>query len=104
MRDANGKVLTTGKSITTPKNIPAQMKSQGAVATIGNVYVSQEIVGLVSAALAELDADNPKTAEQIAIETGKALAEAVYSNWITSPEQIAARKFEREMNSENSDY
>jgi hypothetical protein len=104
MCDTNGKILTTGKSIITPSNIPAEMKSKGAVASIGNAYIPQEIVDIVTTALNELDAENPKSAEQVEIENAKAQAEAQYSAWVNSPEQIAARKFEREMNSANSDF
>jgi hypothetical protein len=102
MRDAGGKILTHGSEIDIPRSIPDGMS--GAVACIGNVYVTREIIDLVVAAIAELEAENPKSNEQIAIETAKAKAIADHDAWYYSPEQIAARKFERDMDNPNSDY
>jgi hypothetical protein len=103
LRDSNGKTLMTGKEIDTPKSIPAEMKNKGAVACIGNAYVTQEIVDLVTAAFAELEAENPKSDEQIAIEVAKVKAIADHDAWYDSPEQVAARNFEYEMNRPDSD-
>ncbi len=104
IRNNVGKILMDGKKITYPASIPAEMRSQGAVACIGNAYITQEIVSLVLSALEELDADNPKSDEQVSIEKAAEQAAKEYAAWVNSPEQIAYRAFEREMNNPNSDY
>jgi hypothetical protein len=103
LRDATGKTLMTGNEIDTPKSIPAEMKAKGAVACIGNAYVTQEIVDLTATALAELEAENPKSDEQIAIETAKTQAIADHDAWYDSPDAVRARKLERDMDDPNSD-
>jgi hypothetical protein len=103
LRDAAGKYLASDKEIDTTSNISAEMRSKGAVARIGQACITQEIVDLVASALAELEAENPKSDEQIAIETAKAQAIAENDAWYNSPEEIAYRKFEREMNAPDSD-
>ena len=105
LRDANGKYITSGKTIEPMYgNNKAAMIAQGAVARIGQAAVTQEIVDLINAAFAELEMKNPKTAEYIAIKNAEAKAKSDYEAWVNSNEQIAARKFKREMNSANSDY
>jgi len=104
LRDATGKTLMTGDEIDTPRNIPSEMKVKGAVACIGNAYVTQEIVDLVTAAFAELQAKNPKSDEQVAIESAKAQAIADHDAWYYSDDAIASRKLERDMDDPNSDY
>jgi len=103
--DKNGKCITSGRKIEPMYgNNKAAMIAQGAVARIGKAAVPQEIVDLVIAAFAELEMKNPKTVEYIAIKNAEAKAKLDYKTWENSDEQIAARKFEREMNSANSDY
>jgi len=103
--DANGKYITSGKTIEPMYgNNKAAMLAQGAVARIGRAAVTQEIVDLVIAAFAELENKNPKTAEYIAIKNAEAKAKSDYEAWENSNEQIAACKFEREMNRADSDY
>jgi hypothetical protein len=108
LRDAAGKCHASGSRVdmVTPTGYRncAELITKGAVARIGDSYVSQEIVDLVTAALAELETENPKSDEQIAIETAKIQSEAAYDAWYNSPEQIAYREFEDEMDSPNSDY
>lgn len=104
-RDQNGKYITDGKTIEPMYgNNKTAMIAQGAVARIGQAAVTQEIVYLVNAALTELEIENPKTAEYVAIKNAEAKAKSDYEIWVNSDEQIAARKFEREMNNPNSDY
>lgn len=77
---------------------------QGAIARIGDAYVGQASYDLAMSMIAELDAEVGKSEEQLAIETAKSQAVANYDAWYNSPEQIAYRKFEREMDRSNSDY
>lgn len=100
--DETGKVLMSGSKL--GKLTDKKMIAQGGVASLGRAVLGQAMYDAISILLAEVDAVTPKTAEQIKIETAKAEGEAKYWAWYNSPEQIAARKFEREMEREDSDY
>lgn len=102
--DETGKTLDTAYEISklNPK-FDAKGIAGGAVAKVGRVYLRKEMYDLVAGLLAEVEAETPKSDEQIAIETRKAEKKAKYDAWYNSAEQIAARKFEREMNDPNSD-
>jgi uncharacterized Zn ribbon protein len=108
LRDQSGKALTTGDSIdmVTPLlyHNHAELISKGAVARIGDAYITREIVDLANDAIAECIAAAPKTAEQVAIDTANAQAEIERDAWYDSAEQVNARKLEREMERPDSDY
>ena len=108
LRDQSGKRLMSGSKIemVTPmfyKNYK-ELIAKGAVARIGDAYITQEIVDLVNDAAAEAEAAAPKTAEQVEIENAKAAAQKAHDDWHNSPEEIAYRKFTREMERADSDY
>jgi hypothetical protein len=105
LRDATGKILTTGNCIhNLTQKYDSKAIAAGAVGQVGSAYLRQDMYDLVAGLLAEVEAETPKSDEQIAIETAKAKAEETYSTWYESDEQIAARKFQCEMESEDSDY
>jgi hypothetical protein len=99
-----GKVIASGRelSMLSPK-IPSNAKyiAQGAVARVGEAFVRQEVADKIAAALAELDAENPKSEEQLAIEQAKAEAHARWE--AEAPARWEAEKFERRMDDPNSD-
>jgi hypothetical protein len=100
--DENGNYIASGKELSTI--IPADLRAKGAVASVGQAYLMQETASIIRAALDELEAENPKSDEQIAIETKQAKAIADHDAWYNSPDQIAHRKLMREMDDPNSDY
>jgi hypothetical protein len=104
LRDETGKIIVTDHELS--KVYPmfdAKGIAGGAVAKLGNVYLRQDMYDLVAGLLAEVDAETPKSDEQIAIETAKAAAEKTHDAWYNSPEEITARKFARRMEAEDSD-
>lgn len=102
----NGKVIAKGKEISSlyPNVFDRDAKAmeQGAVGQIGNAYIRQDVADLINAALAELDAENPKSDEQLAIEQAKAEAHARWEADL--PAIMAAEELERKMDDPNSDY
>src|SRR3972149_1252306 len=105
--DASGKAVASGSGLSGLSKAYNQYNEaikRGCIGMVGKCYLMPDTYNLIASALAELEAENPKTAEQIAIVSGKALATAEYDAWYNSDEQRAARKFEREMNDPNSDY
>ena len=103
LSDATGKVVAWGKMSMVHPGIPsnAALIAKGAVARIGNAYIPQEIVDQINAAIAELDAANPKSDEQLAIEAEK---DAAHARWEADiPAMVAAEAFERRMNRADSD-
>lgn len=77
----------------------------GCVGIVGNSwFVKPETADAIRSALAELEAENPKTAEQIAIETRKAEAQARADAWLDSAEYREMVEMERKMDDPNSDY
>ena len=104
LRDETGKIIMTGCHLSdvSPK-FDAKAFAAGAVGKLGNAYLRQEMYDLVAGLIAEVEAETSKTDEQIAIETAKAQAEAAHNAWYNSPEQIAYREFESEMNRSDSD-
>ena len=103
--DENGKVITTGKEIgSLNSQFDAKGIAGGAVGKVGKVYLRKETYDQVAGLLAEVEAETPKTDEQISIETAKAQAEKDYDTWYNSSEEVAYRKFSNEMNSPDSDY
>jgi len=105
LRDENGKVLVTGDKLSAlnPKYDQKGIAG-GAVAKLYNVYLRQEMYDTIAGLLAEVEAENPKSDEQIAIEAAKAQSKRDYDAWYNSAEQVAYREFEREMNRSDSDY
>lgn len=104
-RDANGKYLASGKKIEEMYgNNVAEMKAKGAVARIGEAAVGQEIVDLINAAFTELEAENPKSEEYLEIKKATAKAIADHDDWYNSAEEVAYRKFTKDMEREDSDY
>lgn len=100
--DQAGKVVAKGHEMTMlhPK-LDAKMIEKGAVARVGDACLPQENADLIIAALAELDAENPKSDEQLAMERAKASAHARFQADL--PAIMAAEAFEREMNRADSD-
>lgn len=99
----SGKSIARGRDMTMlhPK-FDAAMTAKGAAARIGDAYIRQEIADKINAAVAELEAENPKSEEQLAIE--KAQAEA-HARWEAElPAMMEAEAFERKMNRADSDY
>lgn len=104
--DNAGKVLAKGNGIS--KLYPqlrgsrdGEMMAKGAVAKVGDAYVTQENLDLINATLAELDAENPKSDEQLAIEKAKAEAHARWEADL--PAMMESEAFERRMADPNSD-
>lgn len=104
--DRNGKLVAEGNEVQKlyPKisRMDAQAMEQGAVGKVGTgAYVRQEVLDQINAALAELDAENPKSDEQLAIEAAKAEALARYEAEL--PAMMEAEAFARRMDDPNSD-
>ena len=103
----NGKVIAKGSEISPlhpeVKGLrDAEMAAKGAVGRVGDAFVPQAVADQINAALAELDAENPKSAEQLAIEAAKA---AAYARWEADlPAMMEAEAFDRKMNDPHSDY
>lgn len=77
----------------------------GCVGIVGReLFVKPETADAIRSALEELDAENPKTAEQIAIEIQRAAAKAAGEAWLDSDEHRKMVEFERKMSDPNSDY
>lgn len=105
LSDETGKIIATGKEIgSVSQRFDSKAIEAGAVAKLGNVYLRQEMYNTVSGLIAEVEAETPKSAEQIEIEAAKEKAEKDYETWYNSPEALASRKLEREMEREDSDY
>jgi len=105
LRDATGKAIAQGQGVkaVNPRFDDPKAIAAGAVAKIGSAYLRQEMYDLVAGLVTVVEAETPKSDEQIAIEIAQAKAEKDYETWYNSPEAVAARKFEREMNREDSD-
>lgn len=104
--DRNGKLVAEGNEVQKlyPKisRMDAQAMEQGAVGKVGTgAYVRQEVLDQINAALAELDAENPKSDEQLAIEAAKAEAHARWEAEL--PAMMEAEAFARRMDDPNSD-
>ena len=104
--DESGKVIASGKEIgpLNPKISGQDAKAQaaGRVARVNNVYLTQDVADQITVALAELEAENPKSEEQLAIEQAQADA---YARWEADlPAMMEAEAFERKMNRADSDY
>lgn len=80
----------------------AKMIARGAVARIGDAYIPQELVNQIESVLAELDAENPKSEEQLAIEHDKAVAKARME--AEEPKRRQHEEFSRKMERADSDY
>ena len=105
LRDANGKYIDSGElEIINPKLYGAKIIASGAVARIGNVYIKQAMLDMITSLIAEAEAETPKSEEQIAIENKKAQDAQAYDAWYNSAEQIAYRKLMVDMDSADSDY
>ena len=76
----------------------------GCVGIVGREwFVKPHTAEAIRTALAELEAENPKTPEQTAIETERAAIKANTEAWLDSDEYRQMREFERRMNDPNSD-
>lgn len=102
----NGKNKIAANHLDTKLNPKFDAKgiAGGAVAKLGNAYLLPETYQLVAALLAEVEAETPKSDEQIEIEAAQAKALEAHAAWYNSPEEVAARKLAREMNRSDSDY
>lgn len=105
----NGKKLMASGSAL--QAMPKNHKSYKQAVDAGcNVYVGDawfpkpSSEQAIRTALAEMEIENPVTAEMAEIVNADAKSKAQRDAWYNSDEQIAARKFEREMDSANSDY
>lgn len=103
LRDNTGKYIGSGNGIDTNIDIPADIKAHNVVGKIGRAWITQESANQINAILAELEIENPKTDEYIAIKAAAAKAQADHDTWYNSPEMVAHRKLMREMDDPNSD-
>lgn len=77
----------------------------GCVGIVGNEwFVKSKTAETIRTALAALEAENPKTIEQIAIENQETEAKAKAYAWLDSDEYHQMVEFDRKMNDPNSDY
>lgn len=96
------KLIASGKEIGPLVGSNAkQMAAQGAAARIGVAAISQDVVNQIKAAFAELEAENPKSAEYLAIEQAKADARARWD--AEEPKRRRDEMFARRMDDPNSD-
>lgn len=117
--DKDGKKITSGKyvSLMSADSPQARFKNyqemidKGAVASVGNAYIAQDTLDLINEAIAEADANTPRTDKQAEIEDAKAAQEARAEDWRNSAEGKAAKaewneyeSFKREMEREDSDW
>lgn len=98
----SGKVLAKGSEMTMLDPRFDSMTKKGAVARVGDAYLPRENADLVTVALAELDAENPKSEEQLAMEQAKVEAHARWE--AEAPQRAEYEAFERKMNDPHSDY
>jgi len=102
--DETGKVIATGKELS--KVFPqfdAKAIEAGAVGKLGNVYLRSEMYNAAATLLAEVEAETPKSDEQIAIEAAQAKAAADHDTWYNSPDAVRSRRLEAEMDRSDSD-
>lgn len=105
LQDAAGKTIANGNHLmSVSQRFDAQPIKDGAVGKIGNVYLRQDTYDIVAGLIAAVEAETPKSDEQIKMEEQAAQAKIEYDNWYNSPEQIAHRRLMREMDNPNSDY
>ena len=97
------KLIASGKSISpmVGKNVES-MRKQGAVAQIGNAAISQQVVDMIQAAFVELDSENPKSQEYLAIKKSQSDALARWKS--EEPMRRQHEDFMRKMEREDSDY
>lgn len=97
------KLIASGKEITPMIGGNAkQMAAQGAVAQIGKAAITQQVVDQIQAAFAELEAENPKNAEYLAIKQSQANA---LTRWgADEPWRRQREEFARKMEREDSNY
>lgn len=97
------KLIASGKEIRpmTGNNVQ-KMAAQGAVAQIGTAAITQQVVDQIQAAFAELEAENPKSAEYLAIKQRQADALARWE--AEEPMRRQIEEFERKMERADSDY
>jgi hypothetical protein len=102
--DPTGKTIASGDELrgVNPR-FDAKGIAGGAIGKVGNVYLRKDMYDMVAGLMAEVEAETPKSAEQIAIETARAEAIKKHDAWYNSPEQVSYRKFMREMEREDSD-
>jgi hypothetical protein len=104
--DNNNNLIARGNKVRT--NIPEEMIESGAVGAVGEgatgTYISQQTAEIIKSALAELDTENPKSDDYIAIKESQARAEAQSRAFHNSQEQVAYRNFMRELEDPNSNY
>lgn len=97
------KCIASGNEIRPLSGSNAQkMAAQGAVARIGTAAVTQEVVDLINAAFAELDTENPKSDEYLAIKRAEADALARWE--ANEPWRREHEEFARKMERADSDY
>lgn len=115
--DANGNVVVSGNEIKPMSYAKVHYPRQydeavnaGCVGMLGRAFLRSEVHGLIVDAIAEADANTPKTTEQIEIETAEAERAAKMDAWRNSPEGKAGAEAQerherlmREMDDPNSD-
>jgi hypothetical protein len=111
LRDENGKVIVSSSEIKPMSYAKIHYSRQypeaveaGCVGMIDRAFIKQDTYDMVMSAIAEAEAAAPKTGRQIEIEAAKAKAQSDHDAWYNSPEEVAYRKFTREMEREDSDY
>jgi hypothetical protein len=104
--DASGKAIASGSKLSGLSrgyNQYDEAVKRGCKGMVGKCYLMPETYDAIAVALAELDAENPKTDEQIEIEARKAAAKAAGEAWLDSKEYKDMIAFERRMDDPNSD-
>lgn len=100
----DGKVIGRGDGIKkVDPRIPSNrdLIAKGAIARVGDRYVGQDIYDLITGIIAELDAENPKSDEQLAIEAAIAAAKARLA--AEQHDIYESKMFERRMDDPHSD-
>lgn len=99
----DGKLVDKGYELQTPLNpmFHGAMIAQGATARVGNSYLTQEVADMIAEAIAELETENPKSEEQIAIEQRQTEAQQRWQH--DAPMLRKIEELERRMDSEYSD-
>jgi hypothetical protein len=81
-----------------------QAKANGYTHRVGNVYLKADKVEQIEAAIAQLEAENPKSDEQVAWEEKSAAALKRAIAYENSEDYRRHEQFKRDMEDENSIY
>lgn len=97
------KLIAAGKEVRPLTGTNAkQMAAQGAVAQIGKAAITQQVAEQIQATFAELEAENPKSAEYLAIKQAQVDRLARWE--AEEPQRREIEEFARKMERADSDY